>query len=87
MKRSRITPKSRSPSPPWQAEFGITVGEVCGEMGVSDNAFYRWKRQYVDIGVAEFRHLKLLEEGNRSSLFVVLLVLGLVSLSPFAIGV
>jgi len=48
-----------------QAESGTPVGEVCRKMGVSEQTFYRWKRKYVGMGVAELRRLKQLEEENR----------------------
>jgi putative transposase len=34
-------------------------------MGVSEQSFYRWKRKYLGMGVAELRRLKQLEEENR----------------------
>lgn len=34
-------------------------------MGVSDVTFYRWKKQYASMGVAEIRQLRQLEEENR----------------------
>ena len=48
-----------------QAEGGTSVGEVCRKMGISENTFYRWKRKYAGMGVAELRRLKQLEEENR----------------------
>jgi transposase-like protein len=34
-----------------QAENGATVDEVCRKMGVSEPTFYRWKKQFVGMGV------------------------------------
>ena len=48
-----------------QAEGGTPVTEVCRKMGVSEQSFYRWKRKYMGMGVAELRRLKQLEEENR----------------------
>jgi putative transposase len=48
-----------------QAEGGTPVAEVCRKMGVSEQSFYRWKRKYDGMGVAELRHLRQLEEENR----------------------
>ena len=48
-----------------QAEAGTPVTEVCRKMGVSEQSFYRWKRKYVGMGVAELRRLRQLEEENR----------------------
>ncbi len=48
-----------------QAETGTAVTEVCLAMGVSEQTYYRWKKQYGGLGVQEIRRLKLLEEENR----------------------
>ena len=48
-----------------QAELGTPVAEVVRKMGVSEQAFYRWKKQYAGMGVGEFRQLKQWEEENR----------------------
>jgi len=48
-----------------EAEGGTPVTEVCRRMGVSEQSFYRWKRKYTGMGVAELRRLKQLEEENR----------------------
>jgi putative transposase len=48
-----------------QAELGTPVVEVVRKMGVSDQAFYRWKKKYAGMGVGEIRRLKQLEEENR----------------------
>ena len=48
-----------------QVESGRPVGEVCRQVGVSEQSFYRWKRRYEGMGVAELRRLRQLEEENR----------------------
>jgi putative transposase len=48
-----------------QAESGTPVPEVCRKMGVSEQTFYRWKKKYAGMGIAEVRRLKVLEEENR----------------------
>ncbi len=48
-----------------EAEGGTPVTEVCRRMGVSEQSFYRWKRKYAGMGVAELRRMKQLEEENR----------------------
>ena len=45
-----------------QAESGTAVEEICLKMGVSEPTFYRWKKQFAGMGVAEIRRLKQLEE-------------------------
>jgi putative transposase len=47
-----------------QVEPGKPVGEVCRQLGVSEQSFYRWKRKYQGIGIAELRILRQLEEEN-----------------------
>jgi putative transposase len=43
-----------------QAETGTPVTSVCRAMGVSEQAFYRWKKQYGGLAVNELRRLKQL---------------------------
>ena len=49
-----------------QAESGTSVSEVCRKMGISEQTFYRWKKKYVGMGVAEVRRLRVLEEENKN---------------------
>ena len=48
-----------------QAEGGTPIAEVCRKFGVTEQTFYRWKRKFAGMGVAELRNLKQLEEENR----------------------
>ena len=48
-----------------QADAGTAVTEICRKMGVSEPTFYRWKKQFAGMGVAEIRRLKQLEDENR----------------------
>jgi len=48
-----------------QASSGTAVVEITRKMGISEATFYRWKKQFGDMGVAEVRRLKQLEEENR----------------------
>ncbi len=48
-----------------RAATGTPVGDIVRKMGVSDQAFYRWKKQYADLDVSEIHRLKELEEENR----------------------
>jgi putative transposase len=47
-----------------QAESGTTIGEICRKMGVAEATFYRWKKAFAGMGVAEIRRLKQLEDEN-----------------------
>ena len=49
-----------------QAEGGTPVVEVCRKLGVSEQTFYRWKRQFAGMGVVELRRLRQVEEENRT---------------------
>jgi len=48
-----------------QVESGKTVTETCREMGISQQTFYRWRRKFAGMGVAELRRLKQLEKENK----------------------
>jgi putative transposase len=48
-----------------QAEAGTPVVEVCRKLGVSEQTFYRWRRQFAGMGIAELRRLRQLEDENR----------------------
>jgi len=48
------------------AEAGAKVGDVCRQLGVTEQSFYRWKRQYGGLGVSELRQLKQLRDENAS---------------------
>ena len=48
-----------------QAETVTPIGEVCRKTGISEQTFYRWKKTFAGMGVAEIRRLKQLEEENR----------------------
>ncbi len=48
-----------------QAEVGTPVVDVCRKLGVTEQTFYRWKRKFAGLGIAELRRLKALEDENR----------------------
>jgi putative transposase len=48
-----------------QVEGGKKVSDTCREMGVSQQAFYSWKRRYAGLGLNELRELRQLREENR----------------------
>lgn len=43
---------------------GKTIGQICQEIGVSEQTYYRWKNRYGGMKVAEVKRLKELEEEN-----------------------
>ncbi len=48
-----------------QAEGGVAVAEVIRRLEISENTFYRWKKKFGGMGVAEIRRLRQLEEENK----------------------
>ena len=48
-----------------QVEGGTSVKELVRKMGITEQTFYRWKKKYGGMGVAEVRRLKQLEDENR----------------------
>ncbi len=64
MKRSRYSPEQIAFALR-QAENGTSVVELCRKMGIAQQTFYRWKKRYVGMGVAEVRRLKVLEENRK----------------------
>ena len=48
-----------------QAETGTPVEEVCRKLGISQQTFYRWKKNFAGLGIEELRRLKQLEEENK----------------------
>ena len=41
---------------------GYTVGEAARKIGVTEQTYYRWRREYVDIRIDTIKRLRLLEE-------------------------
>jgi putative transposase len=48
-----------------QAEAGTPVADICRKMGIAEATFFRWKKRYAGLGVAEVRRLRQLEDENR----------------------
>jgi putative transposase len=47
-----------------QAEVGVPVAELIRKAGISEQTFYRWKKQYSGLEVDQVRELKQLQEEN-----------------------
>lgn len=43
---------------------GRTVPEVCRQLGVSANTYYRWRKEYGGLEIDQARKLKTLEKEN-----------------------
>jgi putative transposase len=48
-----------------EAEAGAKVTELCRRHGISDAAFYTWRKKYGGLEVSEMRRLRQLEDENR----------------------
>jgi putative transposase len=47
-----------------QVGVGVPVAEVCRQVGITEQTFYRWKKQYVGLEIDQVRQLKQLQEEN-----------------------
>ena len=47
-----------------QVDSGEKVAEVCRRLGVSEQTFYRWKKQFTGLGLQELRELRSLRHEN-----------------------
>ncbi len=45
-----------------QAQGGVPVGDVCRQVGISEQTFYRWKKVYGGMPPSEARELKQLRD-------------------------
>ena len=43
---------------------GQTVGEICRHIGISEQSYYRWRREYGGLKLDQARRLKELEREN-----------------------
>ena len=63
MKRKRF-PAEQIVSILRQAELGVAVSDIVRQLGISEQTFYRWKKQYAGMQVEGVRELKILQEEN-----------------------
>lgn len=47
-----------------QVTGGVPVGDVCRQVGISEQTFYRWKKTYGVMPPSEARELKQLRDEN-----------------------
>lgn len=47
-----------------QAELGMPVANLIRQVGISEQTFYRWKKQYAGMQSDQVRELKQLQEEN-----------------------
>ena len=47
-----------------QAEVGVPVAELIRQVGISEQTFYRWKKQYIGLEADQVRQLRQVQEEN-----------------------
>jgi putative transposase len=47
-----------------QAELGLPIGELVRQVGISEQTYYRWKKQYSGLQSDQVRELKQLQDEN-----------------------
>lgn len=47
-----------------QVEHGASVAEVCRKLGISEQTYYRWRKEFGGMKVDQARHLNGLEREN-----------------------
>jgi len=43
---------------------GQSIGEACRGLGISENTYYRWRREYGGLKVSQAKRMKELEKEN-----------------------
>lgn len=47
-----------------QAAQGVPIGDLCRKVGISEQSFYRWEKEYGNLQPSEARELKQLRDEN-----------------------
>lgn len=47
-----------------QAELGMPVADITRQVGISEQTFYRWRKQYAGMESDQVRELKQLQDEN-----------------------
>lgn len=47
-----------------QAELGMPVADIIRQVGISEQTFYRWKKQYAGMQSDQVKELRQLQEEN-----------------------
>ncbi len=67
MPRKRFTPEqiiTKLREAEVELARGQTTPEVCRKVGISEQTYYRWRKEYGGLGVDQARRLKELEREN-----------------------
>ena len=68
MARKRYTPEqiiAMLREPEVRLSQGEKTGAICRSLGVSEQSYYRWRREYGGLKVSQARRLKDLEKENQ----------------------
>ena len=47
-----------------RVDSGLTIKELCRQIGISEPTYYHWKKKYQGMEVSDVRKLKSLEDEN-----------------------
>ena len=47
-----------------QHDLGVSVADIARKLGIAEQTFYRWKKQYGGLEASEIQELKQLREEN-----------------------
>ena len=67
MPRKRFTPEqiiSKLREAEIHLSRGSTVAECCRQLGITENTYYRWRKEYGGLDVVQAKRLKELEKEN-----------------------
>ena len=43
---------------------GVKIGQVCGKLGITEQTYYRWRKEYGGVRTDQAKRLKELEKEN-----------------------
>ena len=43
---------------------GMTVGEICRQLSISEQTYYRWRKQYGGLKISQVKRIKDIEREN-----------------------
>ena len=43
---------------------GMTIGEICRQLSISEQSYYRWRKQYGGLRISQVKRMKDMEREN-----------------------